>query len=147
MSTRIQSLGDYAVSPTDVSVLRHRESAQLCVFWTARPTWTPSESWDKQCWGSPCFRKKKADQNTEPLIFPSPPDVWLWIITRYQEFADFSLWIVLQEMKDFSLIISAAADARHKNESAPINSWVSSSCRPTSLLSHESWKSWVVCVF
>lgn len=71
--------------------------AVLCVFWTVRP----SEGWDKQCWESPCFRKKKTEQNKKPLFLPLP-DVWVWIISRYQEFADSSLLIVLYDMKDLS---------------------------------------------
>lgn len=90
-----RSLGDFLARPTDVSVSRHSKSERFSVFWTVRSTWTPSESWDKHCWERPCFRKKKTDQNKKPLIFLSPPNVWVGIITRYQEFADFSLLIVL----------------------------------------------------
>lgn len=41
-----------------------------------------------------CFRKEKTDENKMPLIF-LPLHVWVWLITRYEEFADFSLLIVL----------------------------------------------------
>ena len=41
------------------------------------------------------FKKKKAEQNKKPLIFLPLPDVWVWIISRYQDVADSSLLIVL----------------------------------------------------
>lgn len=64
----------------------------VCVFWTV----SSSESWDKQCWESPCFRKK-----WRPSRRRSPSSVWVWEISRYQEFAGSSLLIFLLEIKDF----------------------------------------------
>lgn len=112
------SLGDFSARPTNVSVSRHDESEQFCVFWTVRPTWTPSERWDKQC--GEMFQEGENWREQDASNLSSPPCLGL---ANHQIWRVCRLFIINCPLgEDFSSLSHIeAADSIHGNESAHIN--------------------------